>query len=68
MYQPSKSYIPSPVLLPAFLLFGTEIHPKILLSFVSYHRIEINSLYQILSSDKHLSNCGSLAGFSEGTY
>ena len=68
MYQPSKSYIPSKILLPAFLLFGTEIHPKILLSCVHYPRIEINALYQILSSDKHLSNCGSLDGFSEGTY
>lgn len=43
--------------LPAFLLSG-----KILLSFESYPRIEMKALYQILSNDKHLTNCGSLDG------
>ena len=40
-----------------FLLFGIKLPPKIWLHFESYLKIQMNALYQILSSDGHVRNC-----------
>ena len=40
-----------------FLLFGIKLPPKIWLHFESYLKIQMNALYQILSSDGHVCNC-----------